>query len=105
MHQFQIKTPYLKCKNNKVYLLNYHEMDIVDYEDQTYYLDDYEVNMLGKFSLNNLDISYSVSKLENDRNLLVNVSIHNIDNLNNIDNALMIILVDNIQKYISGLEI
>ena len=100
----QIKTPYLKCKNNKVYLLNYHEMDMLDYENQTYYLDDYEVNMTGNFVLNNLEIYYYISKLEDNKNLIVDVSIENIDNLNNIDNNSMMCLVDKLQRHISGLE-
>ena len=99
MPSFQIKTPYLKCKNNKVYLLNYHEMDMLDFENQTYYLDDYEVKMNGKFSLNNLDIFYHISKLEDDKNLIVEVSIEN------IDNDSMMFFVDKLQRYIAGLEI
>ena len=63
MHSFEIKTPYLICKDNKIYILNYHEIDNINYQYETYYLDDYEVKMNGNFLINNSKIVYHVNAL------------------------------------------
>jgi hypothetical protein len=102
MHNFEIKTPYLICKENKVYILNYHEIDNINYEYETYYLDDYEVKMNGQFLINNLKILYNINSLEDGKNLSVNITL---DNINQLDNSNISLLLDIIHKDISGIQI
>ena len=100
MYYFEIKTPYLLYKNNKIYLLNYHELDNEDYENNIYYLNDNEIKMNGNFLINNLKIVYNIKSLEDGKYLNVNIIVENSDSF---DESYMSILLDNIHKDIGGI--
>jgi hypothetical protein len=100
MYNFEIKTPYLLYKNNKIYLLNYHELDNEDYENNIYYLNDNEIKMNGNFLINNLKIVYNIKSLEDGKYLNVNIIVENSDSF---DESYMSILLDNIHKDIGGI--
>jgi hypothetical protein len=100
MYNFEIKTPYLLYKNNKIYLLNYHELDNADYENNIYYLNDNEIKMNGNFLINNLKIVYNIKSLEDGKYLNVNIIVENSDSF---EESYMSILLDNIHKDIGGI--
>jgi hypothetical protein len=99
MYSCVFSSPFLKFKNNKVYLLNKYDLNINNYDEETYFINFNEIDKKKTFKINNIDIEYDILMNEDDKNLLIKIDVS--EKLEKIE---LDKLLYSTEKYISGYE-
>jgi hypothetical protein len=99
MHSYIFSSPYLKYKNDKLYLLNNIDKNSKNYEEQTYFIDFNEIIIKKNIKINDIELEYDIIFYENDKNLLVKF-----DTLKDINEKELNKIIYSIEKNISGFD-
>ena len=94
MHSYIYVSPYLKFKNNKVYILDQNNINSSDYENNNYYITLDNIQKKNIIQFNNTDIMYEIIHFENDKNLLIKI---------NFDKDLISIEINRLMHFIDSL--
>jgi hypothetical protein len=105
MNSIVFVSPFLKFKNNKVYILNKYEINNKNYEEETYYIDFDDVNNKDYLTMNNKKFTYSILYNEDDKNLLIKVDfLDTLDDIDHIDDIELIKIMHYTEDIISGCD-
>ena len=99
MNSYVFSSPFLKYKNNNLYLLERCDLNLTNYDEETYFIDFNEINKSKKIKINDLNLEYDILLYENDKNLLIKF---NIDK--KIDDLELNKVLFFIEKNISGFD-
>ena len=77
MFSIVFSSSFLKFKNDKVYLLNKYNLNIDNYDEETYFIDFNEINNEDILYIDNMKYQYKILLNEDNKNLLVKLDIEN----------------------------
>jgi hypothetical protein len=98
MNSYIFSSPFLKFKNNKVYLLNKYNLNNNNYDEDTYFINFNEIEKK-KIKINNIDVEYNILLNEDNKNLLIKIDVS--DNMEELEINKILYYIE---KYISGCE-
>ena len=67
--------PYLKYNNQKIYILNHNDNETINYENETYYIDDNDMNYSGSITYNNNVVKFEIISKEDNQNIVIKASL------------------------------
>ena len=100
MCSYVFSSDFLKYRDNKVYLLNKHDLELKEYYEETYFIDFNEINTKKNIKVGDTELEYEILFYENDKNLLIKFDILNNSNDEDINR-----LIYSIEQNISGYDV
>ena len=81
-------TPYLKFNNQKLYILSDNDNETINYENETYYIDNADIDDSGEVKYNNNTYKYDIITKEDNQNIVIKVLLKDTYSENELINIL-----------------
>jgi competence protein ComGC len=76
MSTFIFSSPFLKYKNQKIYLFSCNsDLKLVDYQNELYYIDYKDIKISKSFEFQDYMITYDIISCEEDKNIVIRLKI------------------------------